>query len=194
MKKALLVLLLCPLCSAAKNPERSARRDAVRAELFASRHQLQVGIGAYPLNPFTFGGSSHDFADPVVTAPIMPIYHVQYLYRVKRGFQIGATLAANPTRYTYSPRYLDREKYSWSEWEENMGVQIDLRWHYFNSRLVTLYGSAGGGVVFNFNGPVKGLFGFSPLGIAVGRTWFGYAECGFFGVRGMIHGGVGYRF
>ena len=60
-----------------------------------------------------------------------------------------------------------------------LGLGIERRERYWNERenLYDLYCS----------------FDFKPLGIAVGRKWFGFAEIGY-GSRGIVNVGVGHRF
>ena len=184
MKRRTLFLLWCvlwgaPLWGQSIRGGLSAERAAAREEHFSWHHQSQFGVGVFALNPFRWQDK-----DAVLGSPA-PIFSLQYLYRIKNGFQLGVSVSASRSAVASAAAGYRNDT--------QLSVQLDVRWHYYTSRWVTLYGSVGAGLAADAKDVVP-LAAFSPIGATVGRKLYGFVECGAFGARGLVHGGIGYRF
>ena len=199
MKKLILILCLVGgfdlAASAAPDSARIERRDARRAEALAMpRSFLSVGVGV-PSSIFGQGGGVYYNRQSTL------LFSVAYTYRVWKFLEVGGSVG-----YSYSSRYRSsndqREEFS------SLFVSAFARYVWFNSRWVSLYSSLGlfsgigwgveneksyfaAGLLSNY--PV--LPEASPIGVRVGRRFYGYAEPFCFNGRGFfLQGGLGYRF
>lgn len=75
------------------------------------------------------------------------------------------------------------------------------RLYYLNKDMVRLYGNVSLGLTSYFNTDISGskyipqvAFNISPIGVEVGRRWFGFAELGFGTVYCGVSLGFGYKF
>lgn len=201
MKHCYLLLLLVGLVmpSMAQDSVRLARKEhraAVREELLAQpRSMITLGIG---VPPSIFGQTTIPRPERVWS----PMVGVSYAYRVWQFLEVGGSLG-----YSYSAK---REQMAGATWSEHHTVLVSAfaRYAWFNSRWVSLYSSLGVftgiewgvqdekrytavGLVPNY--PV--LPEVSPIGVRVGRRFFGYLEPLCFNGRGFfLQGGFGYKF
>lgn len=86
--------------------------------------------------------------------------------------------------------------------DDNLSIMPIARFAWYRRSIVQLYSSAGVGLGLNlWNRYYYGrevmtefycAFDFKPLGISVGRKWFGFVEVGY-GSRGIVNAGFGVR-
>ena len=205
MKKfSLLLLLLSALPAALSAQEEPAL--VRKREPFVPQHELRLTAGAYPLIPYlNERGCDGDRIFSFNRTHRGPVYtsgawSLAYDYRFKRWFDLGLTLGYYGE---YSRSYSNRDS---SPAGRNRAHFITVmpvaRFTWFNTNWVRMYSSVGLGATFgcgrfDLEGgqPDKTTVAFqlTPVGIAVGRSLFGFAEIGA-GAQGVLMMGVGYRF
>lgn len=194
--KLLTLLLLLGLCTSF-----SAQESCKAAQPFTPQHELRLTAGAYPLlwgfTPFTYGSRYYDsYRGPMYTSGA---WSLAYDYRFKKWFDFGFYVSYwgkyGTTRSNVDNTLLSRDRL------HRISVVPVVRFTWLNRPIVRLYTSIGMGVVF---GGYKGNFDeraskasftgqWTPLGIAVGKSFFGFAEIGV-GSQGTLMAGIGYRF
>lgn len=215
--KKLLVLIVFVCVPLILFGQRSEKKETARGEVFSSRHQVQFGVGVKLLpdlyQEFFYKGIELPYGS--VYDLHCESYNFHYSYRIKKGLQISADFVLTPfnrTVFTFyeSSRQLnldDRDLRAQARTSPNetpissqrtfhsIGVSLtaSVRWNYLTSRYCTLYGSAGVGV-FELSGAFRFTANITPIGITFGRKVYGYLEVGSFSEKGILNGGVGYRF
>jgi hypothetical protein len=207
MKKILLLFTAITLCSI------TSPLDAQSREL-TNRHQIRFGVGAawYPEY-----GYHHDsnldysvlpgkYRDDYYKGDLIgtPAINLSYSYQFKHWLSFGATL-------TYEGQYQNNyDLYTDAVYSKRrqhfVGLTPTVRFDWFRTNTVKLYSVAGLGIGFgsdkweyaskertyNENSVVPTI-DFTPIGISVGRNFFGFCELGL-STLGIVKAGVGYRF
>lgn len=198
MKKKLFTTLLAVLfgCTALMAQQEYGLRGP-----FTPQHELRVSAGAWPLmrsfDPYCNGRfhyTTHRGAMYTSGA-----WSISYQYRIKKWLDVGGYLSYwgkwGSTSSNFNDALLSRDRLN------RISVVPVVRFTWLNKPLVRLYSSAGLGVVFGwYSGNFDDAAGrpsvtgqFTPIGIAVGKSLFGFAEIGL-GSQGTMIMGLGYRF
>lgn len=203
MKKLSLLLFLLTLPAALSAQEETARSR--RQELFVPQHELRLTAGAYPILPFwidlgcdgelPFPNRTH--RGPVYTGGA---WSLSYDYRFRKWFDLGLTLGYYSE---YSRSYSNRDASPVGRNRAHaLTVMPAVRFTWMNRRWVRMYSSLGLGATFVFGHRDRNTdcfreghaaFQFTPVGISVGRSLFGFAEVGV-GAQGTLMMGIGYKF
>lgn len=176
------------------------RRTRKGRQPFIPQHEVRVSWGASPINlvfdmsyPRPTYVSKRGFSGAVTAS---------YGYRFKRWLSLHANL-------TYSGMYRRRnmksdKTYVGTDTEHVLTFMPTIRFTWLDRPAIRLYSSAGlGGAMYlgrtfqnidseRYRGYTVSMQ-ITPLGIAFGRSFFGYVEGGF-GAHGWIVAGFGYRF
>lgn len=207
MKKILFLLLLLPAIptalSAQEEPAAVRRREP-----FVRQHELRLTAGAYPIIPsshqFLWWGYRDEMIFPPRNIHHNPVYtsgawSLSYDYRFKKWFDLGLTLGYYG-EYTdsYSNKDLSFVRHNRIHFVTVMPL---LRFTWLNRKWVRMYTTIGLGATFGTGTDFDGekfsedtaAFQFTPIGISVGRSLFGFAEVGL-GAQGVLMMGVGYKF
>lgn len=181
--------------SEAADSLRIQKRYERRAELMNTTSQFRLSVGLLP----NFGGSSSD--GPFIESS--PIYGVEYSYRVWNFLEVGASVSQVGYRnFSYTEDV--RQQVSQSN---ALNFSLTARYSWFNRKWVSLYSSLG--MWWQFRSikematPDVRIYQCSaiprpeivPLGIRVGRRFFGFLEPFCISGRGiLLQGGFGYKF
>ncbi|MDE5708845.1 MAG: hypothetical protein K2I32_05310 [Alistipes sp.] len=204
MKKSLLsLLLLTALPTALSAQEETPVR---KREPFVRQHELRLTVGAYPLMPYLAGSgcdAEHAFGfDRTHRGPVYTsgAWSLSYDYRFKKWFDLGLMLGYYGE---YSTSYNNRNP---SLTNRNRAHYLTImpvaRFTWVNTRWVRMYSALGLGATVGFgHDAYEGTrlhdatlaLQCTPVGIAVGRSLFGFAEVGL-GAQGVLMMGVGYKF
>ncbi|MDE7078101.1 MAG: hypothetical protein K2O55_05965 [Alistipes sp.] len=203
--KKLLLLLLLPLFPAALLAQEEAAAAVRKREPFVPQHELRLTVGAFPILPSMFnweGGFDGTFYDRTHRGPVYTsgTWSLSYDYRFKKWFDLGVTLSYYGK---YSRSYSNRDS---SPVGRNRAhaftVMPVVRFTWVNSNWVRMYSTLGLGATvsggrFDYDSERfrNGFLAFqlTPIGISVGRSFFGFAELGL-GAQGVFMMGVGYKF
>ncbi|MBP3482734.1 MAG: hypothetical protein J6K28_05000 [Alistipes sp.] len=175
---------------------------------FVRQHELRLTAGAYPVIPFinwTCCGEDY-FYDMNYDSTYRGAeytcgaWSLSYDYRFKKWFDLGLVFSYYGI---YSKSYdADNGAFVARNRAHYLTVMPMVRFTWLNREWVRMYSSVGLGATFGFgrrdydNGPFDdSIFAFqlTPIGIAVGRSFFGFAEVGV-GAQGALMIGVGYKF
>lgn len=195
MKKILTLLLLLSALPTALTAREKPQRGP-----FAAEHELRLTAGAYPLLPY-FGewGCDADYPPVLRNTHRGPLYtsgawSLSYGYRFRRWFDLGLTCSYYGE---YSRSYSNRDL---SPVHRNLSHAVTLmplaRFTWVNTPWVRMYSTLGLGATISSGDCGRETlvsFQLTPVGIAVGRSFFGFAEAGF-GAQGALMMGIGYRF
>ncbi|HBX90539.1 MAG TPA: hypothetical protein DEH06_04365 [Alistipes sp.] len=204
MKKLLLLFLLSAMPAGVFAQEEPAVVRVRRP--FTPQHELRLTAGAYPLMPYT-DGRSFDASFPFISSRthLGPVYtsgvwSLSYDYRFRRWFDLGLTLGYYGE---YSNSYSNRDSSLVGRNRAHAVTVMPMaRFTWLNRRWVRMYSSLGLGATFGYgrfdtegSRPENAMIAFqvTPVGISVGRSFFGFAEIGL-GAQGALMMGVGYRF
>lgn len=203
MKKLLLLFLLSAMPAGVFAQEEPAVVRVRRP--FTPQHELRLTAGAYPLLPSMSdweGCAAGIFHDRTHRGPVYTsgTWSLSYDYRFKKWFDLGLTLSYYGE---YSRSYSNRNS---SPVGRNRAHAVTVmpmaRFTWLNRRWVRMYSSLGLGATFGYgrfdtegSRPENAMIAFqvTPVGISVGRSFFGFAEIGL-GAQGALMMGVGYRF
>ena len=203
MKKLLLLFLLSAMPAGVFAQEETAVVRVRRP--FTPQHELRLTAGAYPLLPSMSdweGCAAGIFHDRTHRGPVYTsgTWSLSYDYRFKKWFDLGLTLSYYGE---YSRSYSNRNS---SPVGRNRAHAVTVmpmaRFTWLNRRWVRMYSSLGLGATFGYgrfdtegSRPENAMIAFqvTPVGISVGRSFFGFAEIGL-GAQGALMMGVGYRF
>ncbi|MCM1151194.1 MAG: hypothetical protein NC209_05520 [Alistipes sp.] len=210
MKKRLLpILLLAALPGTLLAQEET---PVSKREPFVPQHELRLTVGAFPILPYTDPWGYSEAMFPAFSPKRLyygPRYtdgawSLSYDYRIKKWFDAGLTLSYYG-EYGSSFRWSYRDE-AWSYVGRNydfcLTVMPLVRFTWVNRKWVRMYSTLGLGVSFEFGHDALDAmrfretlvaFQFTPIGIAVGRSLFGFAEVGI-GAQGCLMMGVGYKF
>lgn len=205
---SLLLLSLLPAGAAAQQEDAAATRNRIP---FVRQHEVRLAVGAYPLMPnMDIGGwgcTKYYDIDPsfrrqthrgrVLTSGV---WTLAYAYRFTRWFDLGLSLGHYGE---YSSSYSNEDgSLVGRNRIHAISVMPVARFTWLNRRLVRMYSSVGCGAVIGWgrrNHDFSAIderalaLQFTPVGIAVGRSLFGFAEAGL-GTQGSLTVGIGYRF
>lgn len=204
MKTKLLTLLLLLACTAplAARERESARESKDARPAFTPQHEIRLAAGAWPLMsgfmPYDYGSASRydTYRGPMYTSGA---WSLSYAYRFKKWLDFGGYVAYwgkyGSTSSNIDNTLLSRDRL------HRISVVPVVRFTWLNRPMVRLYSSIGMGIVFGtFSGNFRESAGrpsftgqYTPIGIAVGRSFFGFAELGC-GSQGTMMLGIGYRF
>lgn len=201
-KRTLLILLLAVLPAALSAQEETAHREP-----FVPQHELRLTAGAYPIIPGSNQLLWWGYRDEMIFSPRNthhgPVYtsgawSLSYDYRFKKWFDLGLTLgyygeySRSYSNKDFSPVGRNRVHF--------ITVMPVARFTWLNRRWVRMYSAVGLGATFrtgvDFDGESDAetiAFQFTPIGISVGRSLFGFAEVGV-GAQGVLMMGIGYKF
>lgn len=177
-----------------------------KQEPFVQQHELRLTAGAYPLLTNLDRWSTCTDADFSFDRPhrgavyTSGAWSLSYDYRFKKWFDLGATVSYYG-EYTdlyssdgWSPVRRDRTHY--------ISVMPVVGFTWLNKNWVRMYSSFGLGATIEHgrryydDRPYRDVLvalQFTPIGISVGRSLFGFAEIGV-GSQGVLMMGVGYKF
>ena len=203
MKKLLLLFLLSAMPAGVFAQEEPAVVRVRRP--FTPQHELRLTAGAYPLLPSMSdweGCAAGIFHDRTHRGPVYTsgTWSLSYDYRFKKWFDLGLTLSYYGE---YSRSYSNRDSSPVGRNRAHaLTVMPMARFTWLNRRWVRMYSSLGLGATFGYgrfdtegSRPENAMIAFqvTPVGISVGRSFFGFAEIGL-GAQGALMMGVGYRF
>ncbi|MDE6569927.1 MAG: hypothetical protein K2K43_04825 [Alistipes sp.] len=205
MKKlSLLLFLLTAL------PTVLAAQEAIPAcnrAQFVPQHELRLTAGAYPLLPYINtwhgcdadhpAGFSRTHRGPVYTSGV---WSLAYDYRFRKWFDLGLAFSYYGE---YSTSY-NNSDFSFAARNRSHAITVMpvARFTWLNRRWVRMYSSLGLGATFAFGEldhntdyfrETSAALQFTPIGISVGRSLFGFAEIGL-GAQGTLMLGIGYQF
>ncbi len=210
---AMALMCLPATLKAQQKSERRLKIEEQRAELMQTRHQIRVGIGAFPYPLYSHYNT--------ITKYDTPTFSLEYTYRVEEFLEIGGSFAAKfYNRNCAESRYGDfsNDAPFMSEYGEKgtlIAASVFARYSWFNRRWVSFYSSLGIMLAYEFyeqrelgsNNIVssyKGLYprnftsvlpDFVPFGVRVGRKFFAYFEPIGYSNRGVLcMFGFGYKF
>ncbi len=203
MKKLLLLFLLSAMPAGVFAQEEPA---AVRVRRpFTPQHELRLTAGAYPILPSMGdweGCADGIFRDRTHRGPVYTsgTWSLSYDYRFKKWFDLGLTLSYYGE---YSRSYSNRDSSPVGHNRAHaLTVMPAVRFTWVHTDWVRMYSTLGLGATlsggrFDHNSePFRdGVIAFqlTPVGIAVGRSLFGFAELGL-GAQGVFMMGIGYKF
>ncbi len=203
MKKLLLLFLLSAMPAGVFAQEEPAVVRVRRP--FTPQHELRLTAGAYPLLPSMSdweGCAAGIFHDRTHRGPVYTsgTWSLSYDYRFKKWFDLGLTLSYYGE---YSNSYSNRDSSLVGRNRAHAVTVMPMaRFTWLNRRWVRMYSSLGLGATFGYgrfdtegSRPENAMIAFqvTPVGISVGRSFFGFAEIGL-GAQGALMMGVGYRF
>ena len=205
-----------PMPSASIVEEISFVQDATPAAHkrppFVKQHELRLTAGAYPvllfINWVGCDGGRDYFYDMYYKCNrtyrgaeyTSGAWSLSYDYRFKKWFDLGVVFSYYGI---YSKSYdVESEAIVGRNRAHYLTVMPMVRFTWLNREWVRMYSSLGFGATFGFgqrdynNGPFdNSIFALqlTPIGISVGRSFFGFAEIGV-GAQGALMMGVGYKF
>ncbi len=203
MKKLLLLFLLSAMPAGVFAQEEPAVVRVRRP--FTPQHELRLTAGAYPLLPSMSdweGCAAGIFHDRTHRGPVYTsgTWSLSYDYRFKKWFDLGLTLSYYGE---YSRSYSNRDSSPVGRNRAHaLTVMPAVRFTWVNTGWVRMYSTLGLGATlsggrFDHNSePFRDgfiAFQLTPVGIAVGRSLFGFAELGL-GAQGVFMMGIGYKF
>ncbi len=203
MKKLLLLFLLSAMPAGVFAQEEPAVVRVRRP--FKPQHELRLTAGAYPLLPSMSdweGCAAGIFHDRTHRGPVYTsgTWSLSYDYRFKKWFDLGLTFSYYGE---YSRSYSNRDSSLVGRNRAHAVTVMPMaRFTWLNRRWVRMYSSLGLGATFGYgrfdtegSRPENAMIAFqvTPVGISVGRSFFGFAEIGL-GAQGALMMGVGYRF
>jgi hypothetical protein len=128
-------------------------------------------------------------------------FTLDYAYRVNHWFSVGCSVAW--TAGICNLYYHDSNKRWDTKHVDYISLLPTARFTWLRRSIVELYSSLGAtaGIEHwvHYNGGKQHTYrpylsyDIKPIGIAVGRKWYGFAEAGY-GARGIFNIGVGHRF
>ncbi len=203
MKKMTTVLLLLATLPGVLRAQEETRVG--KREPFVQQHELRLTAGAYPVLPFwidlgcedEFPLRSRTHRGPVYTAGA---WSLSYDYRFRKWFDLGLMLGYYG-EYSRSYSNTDASPVGRNR-AHAITVMPAMRFTWLNRRWVRMYSSLGLGATFVFGHRDRNTdsfrerhvaFQFTPVGISVGRSLFGFAEIGA-GAQGCLMMGIGYKF
>ncbi len=203
MKKLLFLLLLPVLLPSALSAQEET--PVRKREPFVRQHELRLTAGAYPVLPFWIDLGCEDYRPVFDRTHRGPVYtagawSLSYDYRFRKWFDLGLTLGYYG-EYSRSYSNMNASPVGRNR-AHAITVMPAVRFTWLNRRWVRMYSSLGLGATFVFGHRDHNTdsfrerhvaFQFTPVGISVGRSLFGFAEIGA-GAQGCLMMGVGYKF
>lgn len=176
-------------------------------EPFVRQHELRLTAGAYPLLPYinTWCGCAADRPAALRSTHSGPVYtggvwSLAYDYRFRKWFDLGLAFSY----YGEYGTFYNNSDFSLAARSRSHAVTLmpAARFTWLNRKLVRMYSSLGLGATFGFGEldhdtdyfrETSVALQFTPIGISVGRSLFGFAEIGL-GAQGALMLGIGYKF
>lgn len=200
----LVIVCWCGTVKANRPPDSKKRLD------FKPGHDFYLGAGNTPLPandeeedldlnnrpPIHFEGDTYRGGKYTPGA-----YFVGYAYRMKRWLSIGMSTSYTAYYRNFYEYYTDRKV--GREHSRYWGIVPAVRFSWLNGKWVSMYSGLGWGVTFKWSKSSRPEDTYKKfkcidtpevtlLGIAVGRTWFVFAEGGVTD-HGAFCMGIGYR-
>lgn len=204
MKKLSLLLFLLAASPAAlfAQEETAAAR---KREPFVAQHELRLTAGAYPILPFWIDLGCEGYRPVLDRTHRGALYtsgawSLSYDYRFRKWLDAGLTLGYYG-EYSRSYSNTDASPVGRNR-AHAITVMPAVRFTWMNRRWVRMYSSLGVGATFVFGHRDRNTdhfrernvaFQFTPVGISVGRSLFGFVEIGC-GAQGCLMMGIGYKF
>ena len=205
MKIAHLVTALCALflvCGSA-----AARTDS----LSTGRNiwDIRLGVSAVPVSSvqvkryssYNYDKPLHnmygDYSGPLISSPN---FAAEAMVHLSKKSALGVAVSACFHNYRIFSA-VENDKQVSSVTSAALYVLPTYRLYYLNKDMVRLYGNVSLGLTSYFNTDISGsryipqvAFNISPIGVEVGRRWFGFAEIGLGTVYCGVSLGAGYKF
>lgn len=138
-----------------------------------------------------------DYSGPLTSSPN---FTAEAMVHLSRKSAFGVAVSACFHNYRIFSAVENDEQVS-SITSAALYVLPTYRLYYLNKDMVRLYGNVSLGLTSYFNTDISGskyipqvAFNISPIGVEVGRRWFGFAELGVGTVYCGVSLGVGYKF
>ena len=195
-----IAMLLLVLAAMAGTAFAGGRRDKRERPPFTPQHEVRVSWGAWPLNVYI--NMFYPRPTYVSKTGFSGAATVSYGYRFRRWLSLHANLS-------YSGLYerrnmVDDDSYVGTDMRHVITLLPTVRFTWLNHPDIRLYSSIGFGAAMYIGHSFRDVYpehymGYAPalqitpLGIAFGRSFFGYIEGGI-GTHGCIVAGFGYRF
>ena len=175
-----------------------------KREFFVRQHELRLTAGAYPLIPYMNRWTScdQDFSfDRLHRGAVYASgsWSLAYDYRFTKWFDLGAVV----NYYGEYSKLYGRDGWTLAGRDRTHYVSVMplVRFTWLNRKWGRMYSSTGLGLTIEYGEyghassyrDVLVAFQFTPIGISVGRSLFGFAEVGA-GVQGALMMGIGYKF
>lgn len=201
MKRLLLLVMACATLA----PLSAQQRRAKQRELINNTQEIR--LGTYALSPLVsfenYDGydyaPSESFADSKFIegdTRYIDALALTYTYRTSHVMEFGAQVSYSSKVTPFYSTFTGVKSHATSEHYATLMPYARATW--LNSPWVRLYSSIGIGFTVAFdNGEQSDMLGAvqaTPLGIAVGRKFFGYGELLTLGTNGFATIGIGYRF
>lgn len=192
MKKQLVLsVVLCVLLSAMTT-------SAASAQEFVPQHEVRLSAGWIPsLIGYVDYDLNYNLLEHKGATYVSGAWTLSYSCRIKKWFEVGGALSYYGY-YTSTFSNFDNSKlYGYNL--HYISVMPTFRFSWLNRPFVRLYSTIGLGVMVEAERWLHRSTNlylsaqFTPVGIAVGKSLFGFAELGF-GTQGMALVGIGYRF
>lgn len=127
-----------------------------------------------------------------VTSP--GIFGAKFSYSIKKWFALQASIGFTPVSYSI---FETIDHTATGKVSDCMICFIpEAKFTFLNKKWVRLYGSAGVGVCgyCSLRNSASVAIQFTPIGVEVGRSFFGFAELGIGHLHSGIQAGLGYKF
>lgn len=185
-----------------------AQSQKMKQKEYKPSHNVRVGWGA---GQIIFGPSMFDYNRSHSVGPEYcgPKYttgtiSAEYTYQPNRWLEIGANLAYLSHYSSYFDRVTDQKQ--GTQHRNFFGMMLTARFNYLNKGIWRLYGQISLGAAVEMTGytAVDGAtnqlsqwhpnFQITPIGLAVGKKYYGFLELPAIGSLGVINAGFGIRF
>ncbi len=163
------------------------------------KHELSVGFSPFPTDIFTshdlwfvnYSGVLEDlYGERIGDEKTIPLFSVSYNHFYKRWFSLDTRLSLSGN---YQNVYSGIDsKLDHRDFNPCVFATVMAQFTYLNRDWVRLYSSIGAGLLLY---DYLGISLHATLfGISVGKSVFGFAECGLGAEYLLLHAGIGYRF
>jgi hypothetical protein len=201
---ALLVFLLHPRMTQAQAPSdtMAPKPDCpVRYDISASAGPVSyMGLSILILRAF-FEGLAESLNGAPHRIDILGTYSIQAYHQTRPWMQLGGKCVYEGTRdIVFQDKEKTMEDYRF--YVSCLSVMPSIRFTYLHKPMVRLYSGLDAGVCLIWENNPKSenpyntlipAFNLTPLGLQVGKTWYGMLEVNFWS-DAIVKAGVGYRF
>ena len=168
---------------------------AVKRPKFEPQHEIRLTVGAFPICENWYIPTDETIRKgSIYTAGA---WTLSYAYRFRKWIDAGVALTYYG-EYTSLHDNFDNSLIERLE-RHRIAIMPSVRFTWVNRELVRLYSTLNIGILFDSRRETSTLSRTdsaaqcTPIGIAVGRSLFGFAEIGF-GTQGIFMAGIGYNF
>lgn len=210
--------LLAAICSLSATATATAQEEVadlasvVESRQFVPQHELRLSAGYYPVpasgnyhNYYHHFAGDYDYLGDRYSSGylvhktdrmVSGAWTLSYDYRIKKWVDIGASLSYYGE---YSSLYSNVDNTLLRRLNFTcISVMPVVRFTWLNRPWVRMYGSTGLGVRFDtgrrqYGRSLTAFAGQISVGLAVGKSFFGFAEVGA-GAHGVLIAGFGYKF